>query len=228
MDQSATGMKADYKVVKAHAFDAFEVDNIKLSEVHLPNTIEIIENHAFYYLITLKQASKTPGHLSDSLKKINHNAFSGSTMVPGILNLIELPPSLEFVGQQAFFNAGPNVTLSSLPDSLKQIDSYAFAHLPNIKIEFFGSNDLNKGLTFIGGQAFYNSGTQVSAVYFRPSLRAEGAIGAMAFEKYGQNLTTVYVYDNKESFEWLDNLDGENNYIVGFPSTIIVDTWTDS
>ena len=227
MDQSATGMKAQYKVVKEHAFDAQEVDNVKLSEIHLPDTIETIESHAFHYLVTLKQASRTPGHLSDNLIAIHQNAFSCPPMTPGILNLVELPPKLKFVGLQAFFNAGPNITLSSLPDNLKTIDPFAFNNLPNIKIESFGSNDLNKGLTYIGGQAFSHSGTSVSAVYFRPSLRADNAIGKSAFDNYGKNLT-VYVYDNKESFEWLNNLDGNNNYIVGFPSTTIIDTWTDS
>jgi hypothetical protein len=104
-----------------------------------------------------------------------------------------LPATLEYVGIRAFLNAGPNVTISTLPDNLNKIPTQCFMGCPNIAVSTFSARDT---ACSIGYSAFQNGGTGVTSIRIESpwTLETEGQTNARPFFNGYKSVTTVWVY----------------------------------
>ena len=95
----------------------------------------------------------------------------------------------------AFFNAGPNVVITKIPNGLAELNSGVFEYCPNVKISEFGSNDGSSQLWYIGPRALSNTangsvGAPLTSITIYKSVNT---IGTNAFSSCASNtLETVY------------------------------------
>ena len=134
----------NYQIVSKKAFynNATENGNPSLKAVYLPDSITTIRESAFQGQVKLEYVSENA--LNDAVEQtllpaqlitIENSAFSASASISGCLHINALPNQLKSIGDSAFYNAGSQVTIKTLPDSLEYIGEYGFAYLPNLAIE---------------------------------------------------------------------------------------------
>lgn len=217
--------------------------------VYLPDSITYIGDDAFHAAATIKHLSdhyyknNEQGYLSNNITHIGAYAFKGTGLSAGEFVINELPSNLTTLGQQAFFNAGPNIYFTTLPANLARVESFAFAYVPNIQFTKFGSaanEAVNTPLTYIGNNAFaqFESATganrTVDSIYIYSSVKT---IDNNAFVAYGkdpqyyddllgidgttvlpaQYYSTVNVYsEGTDSPVWFNDYTGLYNWPVAF------------
>lgn len=172
---------AQYKYINDNAFNY----NRKLESVHLPATMTMIGGSAFYEDNALEHF-----YWNDSpVTRIGDSAFAETE----VLRMSALPTTLEYVGIRAFLNAGPNVTISTLPDKLNKIPTQCFMGCSNITISTFPARD---SACSIGYSAFQNGGTGVTTIRIEApwTLETEGQTNARPFFNGYKSVTTVQVY----------------------------------
>lgn len=84
--------------------DAFLASNIrysKIKNIRLPNTLEVIGNGAFWWLVHLEEIV-----IPDNVKQIDQDAFYSAGMLCNDFKYIHLPSNLQKVGSKAFKFAG--------------------------------------------------------------------------------------------------------------------------
>ena len=177
----------------------------KIKGIYLPDSITSIEKSAFENLAGLKHVSDKfvklgeEGCLSNNINFIGPRAFKGTQQ----LILKELPPNLTTVGESTFYEAGPNVTIAKLPDSVKTIEGQAFVST-GVKITEFGlrsgSVGFDSGLTSIGRYAFRGVDNGVTNIYVWDSVIE---ISDQAFNSYGKNVT-LYTSHSSHPTGWAD------------------------
>lgn len=190
-----------YTTVSNNAFYNMsdEKEACSLIGVYLPDSITYIGSDAFHAAATIKHLSDhyykfdEQGHLSDNITHIGDYAFKGTGLSSGEFIINELPSQLTTLGQQAFFNAGPNIYFTTLPANLARIENFAFAYVPNIQFSKFGSaanEPVTTPLTYIGNNAFAQFDTDtganrtVDSIYIYSSVRT---IDNNAFLAYGKD-----------------------------------------
>lgn len=186
--------------VTAIGEDAF-YKNQKLKTVELPDTVEIIEDHAFYGCKNLGGDLVLP----KSLKFIKHGAFgdcnfTGDLEIPegvttieqnafedvGFTGKLTLPQSLTELGELAFINCDFTGELV-IPQSLKYIPNACF-----FNCRFTGTLTFTQSVARIGDRAF--AGSRVSKVVI---LGKTTEIDSNPFENMG---ATIYGYSESEAF----------------------------
>ena len=200
--------------VGARAFqNSLPADEIKLKGVYLPESVMYIKDEAFNGVQGLEHVSEkfikegVDGHLGSNIVSIGTRAF----MATSSLHLFNLPPKVTSLPNNAFYNAGPNVTLSELPPALEIIEMGAFFGCPNIHITHFGlrSNEVgsSSGLKKIGSSAFSNFGLSganqsVNTIYIWDSVTE---LSTYAFMGYGNNITVYTSFASKPA-GWADDI----------------------
>ena len=200
--------------VGARAFqNSLPADEIKLKGIYLPESVMYIKDEAFNGVQGLEHVSEkfikegVDGHLGSNIVSIGTRAF----MATGSLHLFNLPPKVTYLPNNAFYNAGPNVTLSELPPALETIEMGAFFGCPNIHITHFGlrSNEVgsSSGLKKIGSSAFSNFGLSganqsINTIYIWDSVTE---LSTYAFMGYGNNITVYTSFASKPA-GWADDI----------------------
>ena len=195
--------------------DAFRPNNptqpFSIQGIYLPDSIVSIGASAFEGLDSLKHVSERivkngeleQGYLSDQITAIGPRAFKGTSLV-----LKELPPSLTKIEAQTFQDAGENVTISKLPNSITLIGMSAFSGCPNVHITEFGlrAGDVGfeRGLKEIGSYAFASNNNGIEKIYVWDSVTI---IGVGAFSKYGSN-AKLYTSHKERPVDWYVKFDG--------------------
>ena len=200
----------------AGAADMLQSD-LKLKGVFLPPSTITIGAHAFNGMTGLEHISEKyvtegiVGHIGDNITTIGNRAFYHT----GTLRVANLPPRLTVVSQSAFENAGPNVTLSNLPDAVTRIEMSAFMGCPNVQITNFGkkSNEVgaSSALNYIGSYAFANGGNTTGAHASVHNIFIWDSVIKMespAFISYGSNVT-IYTSHEKAPTGWTNVNDSE-------------------
>lgn len=136
----------------------------------LPNTVKIIDEHAFTCCRFMTQIS-----MPENLEIINDWAFSGCNA----LKDCELPFSVSHIGKEAFY--GCRMTSIIIPPKISAIEEYAFGGNNNLKEIVFPES-----LTDIYRYAFSDC-PSVSSLYIPNSVKW---IGECAFN-HCNNLTTL-------------------------------------
>ena len=172
---------AQYKYISDNAFNY----NRKLKSVHLPATMTMIGGSAFYEDSALEDFYWN----NSPVTRIGDSAFAETE----VLRIDALPTTLEYVGIRAFLNAGPNVTISTLPDKLNKIPTQCFMGCSNITVSTFPARDT---ACSIGYSAFQNGGTGVTTIRIESpwTLETEGQTNARPFFNGYKSVTTVEVY----------------------------------
>jgi len=134
---------AQYVAVADSAFHSSSVQS-----VYLPGSITRIGNNAFFDNYSLKEIT-----LNDNITVIGTQAFSANNKMQ--VHIAKLPTALTTLGERSFYNAGPNVTISTLPAGVKEIPVQCFMNCNNLCINYFPPGE---GTCVIGSQAFYNCG----------------------------------------------------------------------
>ena len=130
------------KSIPTHAFDGVSA---KLRCINLPATVETIEERSFYNCNALTQLS-----LGANTKNVKPYAFYSCNL----LKDVSLGDNLTEIGEYAFYNLGkdnPNANSIDLPLTLETIGEYAFAH-SGLK-----SLIIPNAVTELGEGAFYDS-----------------------------------------------------------------------
>ena len=122
--------------------DYRRVNQLKLKEIILPETLEIIEDEAFGGLATLETLI-----IPEKVTSIGGFAFRGCS-----LKRISLPEGILSIPSYAFHNCGLLEEVI-LPDGLKYICSYAFENCKSLK-----QIDLPDSVIEIEEDAFYGAG----------------------------------------------------------------------
>lgn len=189
-----------------------------LTNVTIPNSINIIGNHAFYG-VGLESVN-----IESGVKTIGMAAFGENNLI----NVV-LPDSVEMIGDYAFFNNElESVTISS---SVKKIGDSSFAQnllnkiiIPdNVEIIGEGAFAINKlksitipeGVKTIGAYAFGNN--NLINVIIPKSVET---IGDFAFIL--NDLENVTIYNSEVNFGedvFMDQFDKENFTIKGYISS---------
>lgn len=141
---------ATLKKIGAYAFA--DTKDMGITSINLNNGLEVIGKKAFYMNETLQSIT-----LPETLKRIEDGAFYGPIYMDdesewispqGVITNINLPESLEYIGEMAFANQYFKNTFT-LPNHLKEIGAYAFVNCTAITKVIIG-----KGLEKIGYNAF--------------------------------------------------------------------------
>ena len=136
--------------VKKVPYEMFYNWNL-LTSVTLPNSIEIIDGHAFQGCVKLSHVS-----LSDHLVTIKNNAFYDCTS----LTEISIPESVTTIDTYAFYNCEKLASPIVFPQGLKELGALVFYNCKSIPhVTFLGNN-----LTNIGSGTFQNCSSIDSVV----------------------------------------------------------------
>lgn len=197
----------------------------KLKNIYLPNSILLIGANAFLNCTKLENA-----HLGNKLVLIGTKAFSNDDIFnQSVLNINELPDSIQSIGESAFYRQGNGIKISKLPFNLKIIGKSAFrGGLSNVIVTEFGGK-----LESIGETAFYDAGSEFRGhfIIIRETVQT---IGNNAFGGLDPVLSTSYQYGKgkikevrieKDSYDTLDLGFGEDvNIVWGYkPDTEVID-----
>lgn len=229
-----------------------EYNGIPITEiVNFQNTVRI--SHVFFL------------RTNTSYTKVGSSAFKGCSALTYVdlpsnitviddyafadvvsLTTIDMKPSVETIGAQAFYNTSINLTalpaklktiesgafmsckqlaLNALPSQLTTIQSYAFFNCPKLAISQFG--DADSKLAEIGIDAFNTSASEsnVVDVYIGASVTM---IGKNAFKDYGKNGKVNSVTLAKSVEEYLQTSDSYHTDIstMGFDNPPYDTVWS--
>lgn len=113
--------------------------------------------------------------LPDSITRIGVQAFAADS-APLKVKINKLPASLTELGDGAFWNAGPNITISHIPSGVRRIPMTCFFACTNLTIAEFGIDSGEGGLETIEDYAFFSAGTGVTPdfnkVIFKKSVKS--------------------------------------------------------
>ena len=125
----------------------------------------------------------------------------------------ELPTSLKSIGGSAFYNGGPNIHITKIPNDVTTIPMMTFYLTPNVSISEFGSNGTGSKLNSIDTQAFYECGSGITSITIYSSVKT---IGSGAFLNYGKaSLQNAYFANAEGSYG------GDASY-MGLDSSVAV------
>lgn len=175
------------------------LNNEKVTDVVIPDSITSIGNYAFYNCKSL-----TSVIIPDSVTSIGEHAF----IYCYDLTNITIPDSIATIGTHAFYSCR-SLTNIDIPDSVTSIDALTFSYcesLENVKI--------GNSVTSIGENAFYNCKSLTSITI--PDSVSD--IDDSAFKRC-DNLTTV-IYGGSEE-DW-------NNISIGGSNTYLIDAYNNS
>ncbi len=113
--------------------------NSKLSSYDIPNTVESIEDYAFYWSNGLKEIN-----MGNSVRTIGDMAFYYCTG----LRAIDLPQTLTYIGEEAFYNCN-KITSLEIPDLVTSISNGTFSLCKGLT-----SVKIGNSVTSIGEGAF--------------------------------------------------------------------------
>ena len=120
---------------------------VNLKEINIPNSVEKIEEFAFYDCSKLEKV--TFGSIEDSkLEEIGESAFNLCSKLREVI----LPDSVKTIGESAFFSC-EKISKLRLPEGLESIEEYAFYECSSLREVNLGSS-----LTTLGKNAFASSG----------------------------------------------------------------------
>lgn len=175
-----------------------------LIEVNLPASIKFIGARSFYNQCKLQTVNLD--NLT-SLEYIGQAAFEHNILwyddPASIIHCSKLSNTLTQIAANAFYNAGPNITLENLPENLLMLGDWAFYNCTGLKITSFGS-DITPGLSYIGQGVFSMSaasgGTSVNGtIEIKKSVIGIYQGGSnyyvdMPFANYGTNIVAKLSY----------------------------------
>lgn len=179
-----------------------------LKYIELPLSITKIESSAFAGCIELETIN-----LNNNITEIGQRAFAGLPLTAMKVTINELPTSLKSIGGSAFYNGGPNIYITKIPDNITTIPMMTFYLTPNVSISEFGSNGTGSKLEFIDTQAFYECGSGITSITVYSSVKT---IGSGAFLNYGKaSLQNAYFANAEGSYG------GDASY-MGLDSSVAV------
>lgn len=118
-----------------------------LKEINIPNSVEKIEEFAFYDCSKLEKV--TFGTIEGSkLEEIGESAFNLCSKLREVI----LPDSVKIIGESAFFSC-KKLSKLRIPDGLESIEEYAFYECSSLR-----EVDLGSSLTTLGKSAFAATG----------------------------------------------------------------------
>lgn len=127
-----------------------------LTRVDLPDKLQIIGSHAFEAQYNLSMIN-----LPDSITRIEEYAFAANINESYMtVNIDKLPDNLTFIGSNAFFRGGENITIKAIPNGVTSLLGNTFGFCFNVDIRSFGV-DSGKGLTSIGAGDFNAAGRNI-------------------------------------------------------------------
>lgn len=203
----------------------------KLNHVYLQKNEEFtyIGQEAFqncYNLEGLYLDSST--ELNDYITYIGMSAFRyasaaimGSPADSMCIAISSLPSNLTTLGSSAFFKGGNNITISSLPNHLQQINTWTFSYCSNLNISQFGSSDedlIPYCLQTIDAAAFAYAGKNVSEITIGKSITTiyeSRDSMPLPFKNYGTNSLIINaeskaatdIYKNSNNETWASYID---------------------
>jgi hypothetical protein len=180
---------ANYIAVLDNAFSMLHMDP-KLKKIKLPETITYLGNYAFAYCLELEEIN-----LNNNITYIGDGCFRNESSSYGIpllkVNISKLPDNLEYIGDYAFFGAGPNVTISTIPNKVAVIPASCFAYCANLRINKFGGE--GSSLTTIGNAAFRSSGaSDITSITFESPVTT--VTSSRLFQNGYPNVTNIYTH----------------------------------
>ena len=155
----------------------FENTNIK--ELVIPESVKIIEEHAFYGCTGIESIIFEGA----GLERIERGAFWNCTSVK---NDIVFPSTLKFIGDHAFCQAYELKSIT-IPGSVKEIGADAFVSCKKLE----EVNILGEGLETIGDNAFRSCEALKGELIIPASVKY---IGRYAFSIIGRNLDKIIFY----------------------------------
>lgn len=171
-----------------------------LEEVYLPSSIVSIGVAAFNQCANLKFVE-----LSDNVRKIESSAFWGLNNSLTSIGLDELPTKLEYIGPAAFWNAGPGIKATKLPDKVVELPDFCLSDCVNVNISVFGST--TNPMTKIAFKCLDNSGS--NTIHSMKVFCLDNAAVEEAFYGYNVNVSDLEIYSpsaNQDYNSWALNL----------------------
>lgn len=164
--------------------DMVFIDCDNLTEINLPDTLEVLGGHCFAYCNALEKVS-----LPDSVKRLDGDTFECCVS----LKDVKLSESLTFIGYAAF--ARTAVERVVLPESVEELYCLVFDHCPYLSKLVF----LNEDCVIFDSE---------NTIYSRVNICGfEGSTAQAYAESYGRNFLPV-----TNAFELGDvNIDGSVN-----------------
>ncbi|MCD8290430.1 MAG: leucine-rich repeat domain-containing protein [Prevotella sp.] len=211
--------------------------NSKLTSYDIPNTVETIEDYAFYWSDRLKEVN-----MGSDVRSIGNWAFYYCTGI----NAIDLPETLTYIGEEAFYYC-KSLESVVIPDLVTSISYGTFSTckgLTSVKIgnsvtsigdEAFGwceslkSVEIGSGVESIGDDAFYNCTSMESYVVSEDNLYYSSDEYGVFFNKDKTTLIQYPVgspllsYDIPETVEYLESYsfyNCANLTTVGIPTSV--------
>ena len=171
--------------------------NFNTTTYAVPNTVEVINDEAFYGNINLMGVA-----ISNSVVSIGKSAFKNCTA----LRVVTVGTSLEKIGEEAFRGCELLDSIS-FPASLKSIGKSSFYNCKALN-----SITFENGIKEIGDTAFYNC----DAVSYLVLPKSLSSLGERVFASC-ESLEKIYV----DSIEQLDSFNSHNDrWINGCGATI--------
>ncbi|UTC54535.1 leucine-rich repeat domain-containing protein [Treponema sp. OMZ 906] len=153
-------LPADVEIIGRWAFE-----NLAISDIYLPNTVQKIEDYAFSRCRNLKIVT-----LPSSLKEIAGSVFSECNNI----ETLNLSDGIESIDSKAFENTA--IRTLTIPSSVKKIGESSFANCKNLE-----TLTLSDGIEEIESYAF--RGTAIKKLVIPPSVKR---IGQCAFKECKQ------------------------------------------
>lgn len=140
------------------------------------------------------------------------------------ISINELPENLTYLGNSAFWNAGPNVIVTKIPKNIETLSNFCFTFCPKVQVTEFGSDDGSSLLSSIGDSCFYgagkyqNGGSITSIVFYKSIIDVKDR----AFYEYKMPNLNEVVFKNNES---IFNDKNQNRTTMGFTNTNVNVVW---
>lgn len=160
--------------------------NSKITEVFfMPDAPYIkINDEAFVNCYQLTKIHNFP-----NITIVGNRAFANCSL----LELDTLPDSIERLGVGCFA-ANKKISLSALPQNLKEIQAQALSGCDSLQITQFGTATSAPNLTYIYNNAFYDAGDNISEdIYIGQTAGTVLTIENGAFNGYGSTINTLYI-----------------------------------
>ena len=156
-----------------------------ITRVVVEDGVTRVGSYSFYYYRTVTSIS-----LADSVRSIGENAFTGN-----LVEELQLPASLETIGECAFFELENLAGGIEIPAGVKTIGSSAFASCFRLHHVLFAGNG---ALKTIGERAFADTALEYVVLPKGLTSIGEYAFGYMTIprEFYSQNFIGVYGFDD--------------------------------
>ena len=165
-----------------------------------------IDTEAFSYASALKTIIWGNG-----LKIIGTEAFEYNVA----LNMTSLPEGLEIIGIRAFNSCGKGIKLTSLPNSVKKLDTQCFMSNTNVviprlgKVNSIGEKDENhpSQLAVLGHMCFgYGCDDRsITTIVIGPNITFEASNGSYGvFKESYRGVTDLIVYSNDSAITGAD------------------------